>query len=268
MTLLLTAPTERPRNVAVVLRGDRARRPLRDVTTAPGLRARLEDAVFDLLGSVRPATALVVRASDVAHDALATPLTASVLGRLRGLLVAAALRLVVVGVHLDAPFDDAVAAWRFDAGRSELVEAFDALDADQLARLRSDVEAHVTTLRTELGSLPAHWQPRTGVRACVTLAGGSMELRDTLDLVVGSPQSARANVALVDCTTSPLGPSAERALRFHALVQTLRTSVVPLRSSVFSTATGELWTRDVDADLLGRAVDDVVTVLTNRGGAL
>jgi hypothetical protein len=58
-----------------------------------------------------------------------------------------------------------------------------------------------------------------------------------------------------------LGEGAERVMRYHALIQTLRTSTVPLRTSIFSTATGELWSTDVDAELLSRAVDDVLEAL-------
>jgi hypothetical protein len=50
-------------------------------------------------------------------------------------------------------------------------------------------------------------------------------------------------------------------------MQTLRTSVVPLRTSIFSSATGELWTLDVDAELLMRAVGDVVETLTRVGAS-
>jgi hypothetical protein len=68
-------------------------------------------------------------------------------------------------------------------------------------------------------------------------------------------------VALLDVTTSPLGEGAERVMRYHALVQTLRTSIVPLRTSMFSTATGELWSANVDDELLSRAVGDVLETL-------
>jgi hypothetical protein len=95
------------------------------------------------------------------------------------------------------------------------------------------------------------------------LGGGNVQLRDVVDLVVGATHSDLASVVLVDVTTSPLGSGAERVMRFHALVQTLRMSVVPLRTSMFSSATGELWSLDVDVELLMRAVDDLVSTLAN-----
>ena len=39
--------------------------------------------------------------------------------------------------------------------------------------------------------------------------------------------------SLFDVTTSPLSEGAERTMRYHALVETLRSSVVPLRTSTF-----------------------------------
>jgi hypothetical protein len=71
-------------------------------------------------------------------------------------------------------------------------------------------------------------------------------------------------VALLDVTTSTLDEGEERAMRYHALVQTLRTGVVPLRTSAFSTATGELWSCDVDGELLTRSVADLLEVLRSK----
>jgi hypothetical protein len=99
------------------------------------------------------------------------------------------------------------------------------------------------------------------------LGGADVCLSDVVDLVVGSTNHEFANVALVDITTSPLGTGAERVMRYHALMQTLRTSVVPLRTSIFSSATGELWTLDVDSELLMRAVDDVTLALARLGAS-
>jgi hypothetical protein len=86
-------------------------------------------------------------------------------------------------------------------------------------------------------------------------------LRDVVDLMVGTTMSDEASVALLDVTTSPLGETIEVVMRYHALVQTLRTGVVPLRSATFSTSTGELWSIDVDDELLRRSVDDVLAVV-------
>ena len=88
-----------------------------------------------------------------------------------------------------------------------------------------------------------------------------MILRDVIDLMVGTTSSDVASVVLLDVTTSPLDEGAERVMRYHALVQTLRTSIVPLRTSIFSTATGELWSSDVNDETLSRALGDVLDVI-------
>jgi hypothetical protein len=62
-------------------------------------------------------------------------------------------------------------------------------------------------------------------------------------------------------TTSALDEGAERVMRYHALVQTLRTSIVPLRTSMFSTATGELWSSDVDDEMLTRSLGEVLDLI-------
>ena len=177
------------------------------------------------------------------------------------MLVNQLLRLLCVGADVVDPFDDAVSAWRFDVGTNELVVAFDRLDADDRARLHAEVRAHFSSLEGALGTIRAHWMPRSAVRATQRLADGAVELRDVVDLVVGAPSRDVAATALLDVTTAPLGHGDERTIRYHALVHTLRTSTMPLRTSALSTATNEFWTRDVDFALLARSVDDVLAVV-------
>jgi len=50
-------------------------------------------------------------------------------------------------------------------------------------------------------------------------------------------------------------------------VHTLRTGVVPLRTALFSTATGELWTRDVTVEMLDVAVADIVEFINAQAVA-
>jgi len=250
-----------PERLTEVLRGDRLRRPARDDTSASGLRALLEDHVFDLFGPARRPTPLVVTSARLHDTNRVRALGDATLSRARGILISTLLRLLVAQVHVENPFDDAMAAWRGERPNDSTIEFLVHLDHDQHARLRADVQAHFSVLERGLGVIPSTWLPRTSQRARYLLGGASVELRDVVDLVVGSTQGDVANVALVDVTTSPLGVGAERAMRYHALLQTLRTSVVPLRTVAFSSATGELWTLDVDNDLLMRAVDDVTRVL-------
>jgi hypothetical protein len=167
-----------------------------------------------------------------------------------------------VGLEVDDAFHEALLAWRADVGSSELTSFVDHLDGDERARLVTDVTAHCVTLKRSLGPLSNRWLPRTSLRAYQRLSGGNVVLRDVIDLMVGTTTSDVASVALLDVTTSPLGEGAERVMRYHALVQTLRTSIAPLRTSMFSTATGELWSLDVDDELLTRSAHDVLDVLS------
>jgi hypothetical protein len=256
-----------PVTVVETLRGDRSTRPLIDIASAGGLRSLLEDGIFDILGAARLDTPLVVRTSSLQQRFATTDLAMSPSGRIRGVLIGQLLRLLSVGMSIDHAFDDAVAAWRAEVGTSELLDCLDALDDDERARLATDVDAHCVTLTRALGEIPARWMPRSGVRTTQRLAGGNVVLRDVIDLLIGTSTSEVASIALFDVTTSPLGEGAERSMRYHALMQTLRTSVMPLRTCTFSSATGEVWIRDVDYELLARSVDDVLARVRDQWSA-
>ncbi len=249
--------------LALALRGDRTQRPLRDDRRAQ----QLHDQLHQLLARspYQPSAPLILRSSSLRAQ---TPsFESSELGRLRGLLVTTALRLLVNGVHLDDSFADVHEAWLSTQAAGPLRQSFELLNDDQRARLAADIRSHVSVLREHLGAIPSSWRPRTVVRTRLLLGGGALELRDEVDLVVGSPFEDVAALALLDVTTAPLGENAERVLRYHALVQTLRSGVVPLRSCLFSTATTDLWSRDVDDELLQRALADVASVLQGSEAA-
>jgi hypothetical protein len=258
MTLLLPSP---PINVVDALRGDRTRRPIANTTSAAGLRAQLEDGIYAIMGKSVPAAPLVVRASSLRPSVQNSDLSLSALGRIRGVLINQLLRLHCVGETFDHAYDEAVEAWRGGEGTNDLLERLGQLDNDERARLATDVTAHAVTLMRSLGTLPSRWLPRSCVRATQRLAGGNVLLRDVIDLMIGANNRDAASVVLLDVTTAPLGEGAERAMRYHALVETLRTSVAPLRTSTFSTATGDLWACDVDHDLLTRSCDEVLAVI-------
>lgn len=258
MTSLLDAS---PLSVMDVLRGERETRPVANTRAASGLRAQLEDGIFELLGPSLRETPLTIRASSLRQGAITFDLSLSTLALVRGILITQALRLMSVGLAVENAFDEALLAWRADVGSNDLTSYVERLESDERARLVTDVTAHCVTLKRSLGPLSSRWLPRTSLRAYQRLAGGNVVLRDVIDLMVGTTTSDETSVALLDVTTSPLGEGAERVMRYHALVQTLRTSTVPLRTSMFSTATGELWNIDVDEELLTKAVDDVLEVV-------
>lgn len=261
MTLSNTIAAE---SVVEVLRGDPSRRPAIDATTAAGLRAELEDGLFAILGAPRLAAPLTLRSSSMRPRAHANDRAPSARGQLRGLLVNQLLRLLSVGVAVDHAFGDALAAWDGEGDGGPLRAHFDQLDPEERARLATDVTAHAVTLSRALGPIPRAWSRRTALHATQRLAGGQVVLRDVVDLLIGSTESDVASVVLVDITTTPLGQGAERAMRYHALVQTLRTSLVPWRTAAFSTATGELWVHDVDGALLARSAHEVLDVVRDQ----
>lgn len=259
MTSLLSTPA----HVMDVLRGDPDNRPDASTAAASVLRSRLEEGIRSILGRDPRPIPLLISAASVRLDAPEAGGGAP-LARVRGILVTHVLRLLSVGASPDDAVADALGAWRSDVGTDDLTRYVDQLDAEDRARLTTDVTAHCVTLKRSLGPLPGSWLPRTSVRAHQRLAEGAVILRDVIDLMVGTTTSDAASVALLDVTTSPLGEGAERVVRYHALVQTLRTAVTPLRSAIFSTATGDLWCHDVDDELLARSVEDVLEAVGRR----
>ena len=251
MTTTTTAPT----SVVAVLRGDLADRPERNTWSGPTARLDLEATLRSVEHLALPVT---VRTSEITHGG---PLEgAGSASQLRGLLLNAALRLLVNGVALDDFFYDPLRAARStsDAYVSELISH---LNADQMARLEADVRSHVSTLRHRLGRVPSAWLPRTSLRSSVALGGGSVLLRDDVDLVLGHTGAADSHVGLLDITTAPLGAWSERLLSYHALVYAMRTHVVPLRVGLLSTATGELVTRDGTPELIATGAQNVISYI-------
>jgi len=228
-----------------------------------GLRTQIGDGLFSIFGATAAHEPVVVRASSFrTNDLVAyTPY-----GRMRGALLTQTLRLHMVNYSSHDPFGDAVAAWRASEGASELVDYFDAIDDDERARLATDVAAHSVVLQQRIGDIPPQWRPRTAVRARVRLANGQVELRDHVDLAIGSISAGTGN-ALVDITSSVLDDNVERALRFHALVESLRAGVAPRFIAALSTATADVWRVVVDDELLQRAVNDLLGVITQLKAA-
>ncbi len=237
---------------------DARQMPRRTVSVdAAGLRATLTDGIYTILGEAQPEIPYVVRPSSMRRttDAVAyTPF-----GRMRGALITQLVRLMASDVAIDNLFCDAVLAWRASEGASELVDVFASLDDDELARLATDVTAHAVTLTQRLGTPPSAWMPRTAVRSALRLIGGGVLLRDHVDLVLGNANVG--GVALVDITTSVLDEAMERAMRFHAVVETLKNGVAPRFIAALSTATGELWRFGVDDELLNRGTSDILAAL-------
>jgi hypothetical protein len=253
-----------PRTVVEALRGNRERRPCADTTSAAGLRSLLEDGLYDVMKTATLEIPLVLRASSLRPESSKFASVTSPLSQIRGILVTHVLRFLSVGAVLEFPFEEALRAWRLEDPSNQLVDFVDQLEANDRARLATDVTAHAVTLSRSFGHLHSTWMIRTACRATQFLCAGQIILRDSIDLMIGTTVGDVASIVLFDVTSSPLGQGVERTMRYHALVQTLRTGVVPLRTSSFSTATGEMWTLDVDHELLVRCVHEVLEVVNRR----
>lgn len=241
------------------LRGTASLRPVVDRGLAGGLRAWLDDGVYERLG-VPSAGAVHLSTRDVTG----APGLGGPTSLLRGALVGQLLRLHVAQVACDDPFGAACVALGASGRDDDVVALLDELDGDDRARLAAEVAGHAAVLVDRLPPVPARWSPRLGIRQQVHLAGGGVVLRGLVDLSLGEPGGATACVCLLDVTTSVLEPRHELGLTYLALLETLRSGEPPLRVAALSTADGGALVRDVDAGLLSDAVDAVLRAIAAR----
>ena len=260
-TAQVTTATPSGTDLLSSLRGTPALRPHVDRGLAGGLRAWLEDGLFERLGPAVPCARITPRLLTAA------PTTGPTTARLRGALIVQLLRLLVAGHASTEPFEDAAVALGASGRDDELVSVLAGLDLEERSRLSAEVAAHHVILTSKLPSLPARWSPRCGVRYSIALAGGAVVLRGDVDLALGASGGSRACVCLVDVTTSPLGDSTEQTLGYLALLETLRTGEQPLRVAALSTADGATCVRDVTPELLADAVSDVLAAVAGSAAA-
>jgi len=253
MTSATVAPSD---DLVVALRGSATLRPVVDRGLAGGLRAWLDDGVFERVGV--PATGAVSLST---RDVVGIPAPGGPASLLRGALVTQLLRLHVAGCTPEDPFTASAVALAASGRNDDLAAILAGLDADDAAQLAAEVAAHATVLFDRLPGVPARWSPRVGVRHRVPIAGGGVILRGQIDLTLGEPGGSTACVCLVDVTTSTLDARHEAGLTYLALLTTLRTGEPPLRVAALSTADGTSMVRDVDATMLAGAVDDVLRTI-------
>jgi hypothetical protein len=239
------------------LRGTRGLRPHIDRGLAGGLRAWLDDGIYERLGIVSAGT---LRFSTRAFAPAANAPGRST-GLLRGALVTQLVRLHVAAARVTSPMRDAVDALRGSGRDAPLCELIDALDPDERAQLSAEVIAHFEVLCDVLPRVPARWSPRCGVRQAVPLAGGGIVCRGLVDLSLGTPGGTRACVCLLDLTTAPLGANHERVCGYLALLETIRTGEQPLRVAAISTVDGGSIVRDVTPELLAHSVGDLLETI-------
>ena len=231
----MTSPT-----VTELLRATRAE----DTTISPEQCQHLYDLVEALPGPCR-----TIYPRDI--DGFNGPSGPS-LAMLRGALVTQLVRLRSVGLHSTHAVRDAIDALESYDGEGDLVDFLRHLSADDRARLHADLSSHAQVLAERLGHIPDGWRPRAAVRSAARV--GYLTLRDVNDLVVGSVANG---LALVDVTTAELDERLERRLRYHGLVETLRSGIAPTCVAGLSTATGECRIYPVTIDSLLIAVSEL-----------
>jgi hypothetical protein len=253
MTAATIAPSD---DLVVALRGAGSLRPSVDRGLAGGLRAWLDDGIFELAGVPSPGQLRVAT-----RDVVGAPAPGARAGLLRGALVAQVLRLHVAGCTPEDPFAAASAALLASGRDDDLAGLLVELDQDERARLATEVASHAAVLFDQLPAIPARWSPRVGVSHRVPLAGGGVALCGRVDLTLGAPGGATACVCLLDVTTSPLDARHLVGLTYLALLSTLRAGEPPLRVAALSTADGAALVRDVDATMLTGAVAGVLRTI-------
>ena len=233
--LLMTSPTVTDR-----LRAARSG----DAPISPEQRQQIRELVQALPGPCR-----TIYPRDI--DGVEGPSGPS-LAMLRGALITQLVRLRSVGLHSTHAVRDAIDALESYDGEGDLVEFLRHLSADERARLHADLSSHSHVLAERLGRIPDGWRPRAAVRSAARV--GYLTLRDVNDLVVGTITSG---LALVDVTTAELDERLERRMRYHALVETLRSGVAPTCVAGLSTATGDSAIYPVTVESLHIAVSEL-----------
>lgn len=244
------------------LRGTPALRPVVDLGLAGGLRAWLDDGIFERIGVPQSAPVSITT-----RAIAGAPAVSSATALLRGALVAQLVRLRVAGAPVADAFDDAACALDASGRDVDLVAILEGLDQDEHARLAAEVAAHHAVLEAHLPSLPARWAPRCGVRQAVPVAGGDVVLRGVVDVALGHTGGERAGVCLVEVTTSRLEARHDRVLAYLSLLETLRTGEAPLRVAALSTQDGGRVVHDVTPALLEQAVGDVLLAIAVEAAA-
>lgn len=133
---------------------------------------------------------------------------------------------------------------------------------DATVSAQSDVltqaTSRVTTFCDDWPPLEAAWSPR--FEEPVSARVGRLTLSSRADLVLGRPRAdLRQTLLLVDLKSGNLNDEHLSEAQFYALIATLRHRVAPWRSTVYSLASGDFTSPDVDEDSLFAVADKVVS---------
>lgn len=234
-----------------LLRGDRTRRPAIDPGLAGGLRAWLQDALYEAEAGPVLATPF--------QFGFATPASPrSPVARLMGQLTTT---LFVQRFTMPDATDPVEAAATQLRGHG-LDEALDALlassDRAYAAQLAAD-------LRRRWPELPASWFPRFRNPIAVELSGGDLRLYACPTLTLGPPARGQASVALVQTVCGPILEGHRRGGRLLALAETLRSGAMPFQVVTTSVDTGEVEAMAVSERLLAEATRELAAGIVAGG---
>jgi hypothetical protein len=234
-----------------------------DPGLAGGLRAWLEDAasaVVRVRGEHGPPLFLGTRlllgapiggATGKAGAGAAAAGTAADPDLILACLVRTLFRQIVTTRSIGDPLNDALAALAVDPWRHELVDRVMRLPERERAALRRSLAAHAEHLVDLTPQLPARWLPRTHDRVAIPLAGGRVVLHGTIEMLLGPDQPGGAPLAALAVTTGgPWAPS-RAALRYLALLETLRGGTPPRRLALLHSALGRSRVEEVTEEHLG-----------------
>lgn len=233
-----------------LLRGDRTSRPWVDPGLAGGLRAWLQDALYEAGGEPVLATPF--------QFGFATPVSPRTpVARLMGQLTTT---LFVQRFTLPDAKDPVAAAAAQLRGHG-LDEALDEL-------LASDDRAYAVQLALDLRrrwpELPAAWFPRFRNPLAVELSGGDLRLYACPTLTLGPPARERASVAMVQTVCGPILEGHRRGGRLLALAETLRSGAIPFQVVTASLDTGEVETLAVSERLVAQATRELAAGIVDR----
>ncbi len=237
------------REVLTLLRGDVSERPNFDPGLAGGLRAWLEDAAYHAASERGEQTGRLMLGSRQLLGAPPEREAAAPSRRLVGRLVHVLFRLLVHGVDITHPLDDALEAVRAagDASRVEEIESLSATTRDGLAGTLAE---HVANLSHLVPRFAPGWMPRTDDYVAIPLAGGRVVLHGVFDLLVGVPQAGTASLCALGLSTGGPWARERRSLHFLSLLQTLRSGTPPFRVALLESATGRYGVEDIREDHL------------------
>ena len=137
-----------------------------------------------------------------------------------------------------------------------------------LAELRAGASDVVAKFEECFPRLPANWLPRVESDLRYKTPGDTIVLSARPDLALGRAEGDEARVLIVDFKTGREYPSHAGALRYYALVATLRLGVPPFRVATYYLDSATWQHEDVDEGLLQvalrRTIDGVVKLAELR----